>query len=99
MPELAVRDDAVRSHADGVMLRFQNGRIIAAMLELAARDNGTLHVALLWERETDVLVVVVDDSATGDSFQLVVDESNALDIYHHPYAYAAMRGVEYAVAA
>jgi hypothetical protein len=81
------------------MLRLRNGPIIAAMFELAARDNGTLHVVLLWARETDVLVVVVDDSASGDSFELVVGESNALDIYLHPYAYAAMRGVEYAVAA
>ena len=81
------------------MLRLRGGRIIPAMFELATRDNGTLHVVLLWARRTDVLVVVVNDAANGDSFELVVDESNALDIYYHPYAYAAMRGVEYAAAA
>ena len=81
------------------MLRLRDRRIIAAMFELATRDNGTLHVVLLWARRTDVLVVVVNDAANGDSFELVVDESNALDIYYHPYAYAAMRGVEYAAAA
>jgi hypothetical protein len=81
------------------MLRLRDGRIIATMFELAARDNGTLHVVLLWARETDVFVVVVHDAANGDGFELVVDESNPLDIYYHPYAYAAMRGVEYAAAA
>lgn len=70
------------------------------MIELASRLSGTLHVALLWIRETDVFAVSVEDSSTGDRFELVVeDRSNALDIFYHPYAYAALRGVDYARAA
>ena len=69
------------------------------MIELASRESGSLHVALIWTRETGVPSVWVDDSATGDRFELVVDEVDALDVYYHPYAYAALRGVEYRLAA
>jgi hypothetical protein len=37
----------------------------------------------------------VTDSCSGDSFSLEVDGSSALDVFHHPYAYAAQRGVEF----
>ena len=71
-----------------------------AMTELASRRSGTLQVALLWIRETDVFAVSVEDSSTGDRFELVVEDcGNALDIFYHPYAYAALRGVDYARAA
>jgi hypothetical protein len=69
------------------------------MIELASRDSGGLHVALLWTRETDVLTVSVNDRATDDRFELVVEEGEALDAYYHPYAYAALRGVSYGLAA
>jgi hypothetical protein len=69
------------------------------MIELVARRSGTLRVELLWKRGTSLFAVSVEDSATGDKFELVVDQSNALDIYHHPYAYAALLGVDYAFAA
>ena len=32
-------------------------------------------------------------------FELVVEDRNALDVYYHPYAYAALRGVDFGVAA
>lgn len=70
-----------------------------AMIELASRKSGSLHVALLWTQETGVFIVAVDDSATGDRFELTVEDGNPLDIYYHPYAYAALRGVEYGMAA
>ena len=36
--------------------------------------------------------VAVNDSKTGDSFSLEVHEGErALDVFHHPYAYAASR--------
>jgi hypothetical protein len=69
------------------------------MIELVSRRSGTLHVELLWKRGTNLFAVSVEDSATGDKFELVIDESTALDIYYHPYAYAALRGVDYAFAA
>jgi len=51
------------------------------MIELASRDTGTLHVALLWARGTDRFSVRVDDPATGVNFELPVDDGTALDVY------------------
>jgi hypothetical protein len=31
----------------------------------------------------------------GTEFQLVVGAAEAMDVFHHPYAYAASRGVGY----
>ena len=70
----------------------------ASLIELASRESGSLRVALLWRREIDVVTVLVTDSATDESFELVVDR-HALEVYYHPYAYAALRGVEFGVAA
>jgi hypothetical protein len=69
------------------------------MIELARRESGSLHVALVWKREIDLFTVSVNDTGTGDYFELVVERGNALDVYYHPYAYAALRGVEYEIAA
>ena len=38
--------------------------------------------------------VAVSDSKTGEAFSVPVgDDERALDVFHHPYAYAAARGV------
>jgi hypothetical protein len=64
--------------------------------ELAFRTADGLEVALLWHPSVDVLSVAVLDSKTGDSFELLVDETDrALDVFHHPYAYAAHRGLDF----
>jgi len=66
--------------------------------ELAFRTADGLEVALLWHPGVDVLSVAVLDSKTGDSFELLVDEADrALDVFHHPYAYAAHRGLDFQV--
>ena len=69
------------------------------LVELAARESGYLQVALLWRPHSDLSTVSVNDVATGESFELVVKNESALDVYYHPYAYAALRGVEYTLAA
>jgi hypothetical protein len=36
--------------------------------------------------------VTVDDAKTGAAFDVLVPEdARALDVFHHPYAYAALR--------
>jgi hypothetical protein len=55
--------------------------------ELDYRAAGGIEVALLWSRLTNRLWVAVTDQRTGDSFELDVDAGNALDVFHHPYAY------------
>lgn len=60
--------------------------------ELACRSNNGIEVRLLWSPDDDALAVTVDD-ATGESFELVVEPHEALDVFRHPYAHAAFRGV------
>jgi hypothetical protein len=63
--------------------------------ELAYRSNDGVQVALLWHPETDELTIEVFDGNAGDDFTLPVDAAHAMDVFHHPYAYAAHRGIEY----
>jgi hypothetical protein len=64
--------------------------------ELAYRKNGGLAVALFWDPDTNGLLVSVSDSVTGDLFTLDANADSALDVFHHPYAYASQRGIDFA---
>ena len=69
-----------------------------ATRELAYRATDGLEVALLWHERENVVSVAVLDSKTGDSFELVLgDNENALAAFHHPYGYAAHKGIDYAL--
>ena len=59
------------------------------MTELAHRASNGIDVALLWNRSSGRLVVAVADIRTGESFTLDAPRDRALDVYHHPFAYAA----------
>ncbi len=60
--------------------------------ELAHRRADGIEVLLLWDRADGRLLVVVDDLRGGRSFELVADDGRqALDAFHHPFAYAAAR--------
>lgn len=61
--------------------------------ELAYRANDGVEVALLWSKSCRRLTVVVSDWRAGSSFELTAHPENALDVFHHPYAYAAMQGI------
>lgn len=67
-------------------------RSLQTRRELAHRSSNGIEVALLWHPVDDALAVVVSDD-NADSFELVVEPAEALDVFHHPYAYAAFRGV------
>ena len=56
--------------------------------ELDYRENDGIAVSLLWQRSSNRLAVVVEDSRLGESFTLPARPDNARDIFHHPYAYA-----------
>lgn len=61
--------------------------------ELARRDSGVSHIALLWSRRRHRAAVVVENDATGELVELDVRErENPLELYEHPYAYLATRG-------
>ena len=57
--------------------------------ELATRQSDGINVLLLWHPSTDEVTVSVDDTRTGQYFELPVQRDRALDAFHHPYAYAA----------
>jgi hypothetical protein len=62
-------------------------------LELDRREGDGITVSLLWRKEGNVTSVAVTDDRTGEDFELVVSPERALDAFHHPYAYAAGRGL------
>jgi hypothetical protein len=66
--------------------------------ELAYRETDGVEVSLLWNRANDSLTVYVLDLRTEDAFELAVEASKALEVFHHPYAYAASRGIHYGAA-
>jgi hypothetical protein len=57
--------------------------------ELAHRNADGVEVSLHWDRAAEDLVVLVEDSRTGDRFSLAAARERALDVFYHPYAYAA----------
>jgi hypothetical protein len=57
--------------------------------ELAYRENDGIAVTLWWHSGSNRLSVAVHDWRKGDWFELDADAANALDVFDHPYAYAA----------
>jgi hypothetical protein len=59
--------------------------------ELAVRaSNGTL-VRLLWRQGTRQVWVEVCEPATAWALRIQAQPENALDVFHHPYAYAGLQ--------
>ena len=61
--------------------------------ELAYRANDGVEVVLFWHNGTDQLTVSVLNRRTGAYFELPAAPDQALDVFNHPYAYAAARGL------
>jgi hypothetical protein len=58
--------------------------------ELDSRVTDGIEVRLLWREQDDRVLVAGRDGRTGDAFSLeVAYDQRALDVFHHPYAYAA----------
>lgn len=58
--------------------------------ELDHRHANGIDVTLSWCPIANTLFVTVVDDA-GDTFELVVEPHEALDVFNHPFAYAAYR--------
>jgi hypothetical protein len=76
-------------HQDGAIV-YETARS-DSMKELAYREGDGLEVTLLWDERRDRLAVSVFDSKTGDCFALEAPGGRALDVFYHPFAYAASR--------
>ena len=58
--------------------------------ELHSRSGDGIHVRLMWRAHDDNLFVAVTDRKQGGEFCVEVrDHARALDVFHHPFAYAA----------
>jgi hypothetical protein len=58
--------------------------------ELDRRTGDGIEVRLLWCQSDGHVTVAVTDTKCGEAFELPVREGErALEVFHHPYAYAA----------
>jgi hypothetical protein len=67
--------------------------------ELDHRSNDGIDVSLLWNRSDGGLVVLVCDTKADEVLELEAAPDRALDVFNHPYAYAAFRGLDLGAAA
>ena len=64
-------------------------------IELDSRTTDGIEVRLLWHRVENRTTVTASDMRSGEVLEIAVrDHERALDVFHHPYAYAAFHGVE-----
>ena len=63
--------------------------------ELDSRTGDGIEVQLLWHPADNSISVFVYDATHASGFEVDVDASDALDAFHHPFAYAASRGVPF----
>jgi hypothetical protein len=64
---------------------------IPRVRQLAHRTDGGVEVTLDWDESDDGLAVTVSDTRTGERFVLAAAQENALDVFYHPYAHAALQ--------
>ena len=61
--------------------------------ELDSRSADGLRVRLLWHPSDGHASVEIHDAKTREAFELRVrDGDRALDVFHHPFAYAGLDG-------
>jgi hypothetical protein len=63
----------------------------ALIEELDRREGNGITVSLLWDRRTNGVSVHVYDAMNEQGFELACEADDALDTFHHPFAYAARR--------
>jgi len=69
-----------------------SSKAASAYRELAYRAGGGIEVVLLWHQDSDELFVGVYERS-GAHFELSAAADQALDVFNHPYAHAAFRGL------
>jgi hypothetical protein len=62
---------------------------VSGRRELAHRFGAGIDVTLYWDAVRGIVTVDVFDLAAGETFEVAVPRSCALDAFHHPFAYAA----------
>ena len=68
--------------------------------ELDHRNSDGIDVRLLWNERENRVYVAVNDAKTDEAFTVEVrDGERAMDVFHHPFAYADRRRPSLAQAA
>ena len=67
----------------------------ATLKELAYRNQNGLEVTLLWDPRSDEVSVEVLDHLDHSGFRLPIASHQAMDAFHHPYAYAQSHENQY----
>jgi hypothetical protein len=80
-PQPTTRRKAMNTNVDHPELR-----------ELDHRRGDGFDVTLLWSARTGNVYVAVEDARTSDAFRIAVEPTEALDAFHHPYAYGCRPG-------
>jgi hypothetical protein len=69
--------------------------VTSLLRELDHRRSDAIDVWLLWREDDGQVLVSVADEKTGDRFTIELREGDrALDVFEHPYAYAAWYGID-----
>ena len=58
-------------------------------VDLASRFEGSINVALFWDRIKGDLVVVAQDRMTGEDVRIPVHPDRAAEVYRHPFAHVS----------
>ena len=58
-------------------------------IDLATRFEGSINVALFWDRVKGDLVVVAQDRLTGEDVRIPVEPERAAEVFRHPFAHAS----------
>jgi hypothetical protein len=74
---------------------MRESQLTCLVHELAQRAAGGTEVVLTWDEATDQLTVCVSNDRSGSYFELDAKPDEALDVFFHPYAYAAFRQIRY----
>jgi hypothetical protein len=61
---------------------------ISPSVELADRHSNDLDVVLMWGQRSGQLWVLVTHRRSGRTSRINATATNALDVFHHPFAYA-----------
>jgi hypothetical protein len=85
--------DARRDGGEGAVMRVNSPA--QGYRELAYRETDGLEIVLFWHQASGRITVTVSDTRTGAYFELDAPPEEALEVFHHPYPYAAASGVPY----
>jgi hypothetical protein len=88
----ADRTDKKRASPLSRPRRFRDSSAMASTTshrELHHRNNDGIDVWLMWDPGTDAVHVRVRDAKAGSAFEIpVTAPASAMDVFHHPFAYA-----------